>query len=175
MHIAPATQSEKLKEFSLRLNQAVEADSVNWRLPAWLVAMIVAFIKEIAESFAELAKLLREGKITLQPAAPRQGTKRRAGTPSKRVAAARQARSPRPVSEAAEQPAAAWRTQLLCDAPEVERQTAPIPPAPPPEPPPTAPAAERLRGSIPLASGPPIQIRAWDKHLPRHALIVTIS
>ncbi len=175
MHSAPATQSEKLKEFSLRLTQAVEADCANWRLPAWLVAMIVAFVNEIVETLTELAKLLREGKIPL-PAAPRQGTKRRAGTPTKRSAAARQARSPRPAPEAAEQPAMAWRTQLLCDAPESGRRTAPIPPAPPPEPPSTVPTAERLRrGSIPLASGSPARLPAWDKHLSWHALNVSIS
>ncbi len=175
MPIAPPTPAEKLKEFSLRLNQAVEADSANWRLPAWLVAMIVAFIKEIAESFAELAKLLREGKIPL-PSAPRHGTSHRTGSPKKRVPTARQARTPRPTPDRTEPPAEVagpeWQTQLLCEAPEIERQTAPVPPAPQPEPPATAPAAERLRGSIPLASGPPIQIRAWDKHLPWHALNV---
>ncbi len=136
MHIAPATQSEKLKEFSLRLTQAVEADSVGWRLPGWLVAMIVAFIKEIAESFAELAKLMREGKIPLQPSAPH-GTRRPARTATKRsgrssgTARLRPATAPERVPpacpEAEEPPATAQRTGYPAQSPHTPQAQWPRP------------------------------------------------
>ncbi len=183
MPSAPLTPAEKLKEFSLRLNEAVEADSANWRLPAWLVALIVGFIKEIVEAFAELAKLLREGKLPLHPSAPRQGASRPAGSPKKRVPTARQACFPLPDPEMAEPemaeppataPGPAQPTQSLGVTPEAERPAAPIPPAPQPWKPATTATERHRRGSIPLASGPPAQFAAWDKHLSWHAHNVTI-
>ncbi len=113
---APQTPPEKLKEFSLRLTQAVKADCAEWRLPTWLVAMIVAFVQEVVETFAELAKLHREGKLPLHQAAKRQGKNRPSGKPSQPAPA--QVRSPRAKA-------------LMAQAPGPASQTPPLPNSPP--------------------------------------------
>jgi hypothetical protein len=85
------------------------------------VAMIVAWVQEIVESFRELAKLLREGKLNLQPAAPRQRTSRPTGNPTER--SKRPTRSPR-----LPQPAAATAQVRVSPAdPEMGVRQAPAP------------------------------------------------
>jgi len=80
------TPAERLTDLSLRLGSgadAWEADDTGWWLPAPLVALIVSFIKEIAESLATLAALIRDGKLVPQPpSAPRQGSHRPSGKAS---------------------------------------------------------------------------------------------
>jgi hypothetical protein len=172
MQTAPPTPAEKLTEFSLRLSQAVEDDAAGWWLPAWLVAMIVAFVNEIVETLAHLAELLRQGKLPLPQAAQPQGRCRPAATPKIRTR-----KSPRPKQP---MPAAA-QVQVPLAHPEAV------------EPPATAPASAQRAPRFPwmpvaarpsqpprripimLACGPPIRFSAFAKHLPRHALIVTVS
>ncbi len=166
MNSAPATPAEKLTEFSLRLSQAVEEDAAGWVLPAWLVAMIVAFIKEIAESFAELAKLMREGKIPLQPSAPH-GTRCPARTATKRTGRSSRTARLRPatpelpvaptVPEAEELPAAAPRAGHPAQSPQT-------PPLRWPHPAPTG-----------RACGPPIPFSRFAMPLPWHAHNVPLS
>ncbi len=127
---SPPTPADKLTDLSLRLSAAVEADLAHWRLPAWLVAFIVAWIQEIGESLRELARLLREGKLNLQPATPRQGASRSAGNPAKRPQ--RPSRSPRQPQPAATAPAPVPLTEPEMDASPAptaapEARTVPLP------------------------------------------------
>jgi hypothetical protein len=167
MNSTPATQAQKLTEFSLRLSQAVEADCAEWRLPAWLVALIVAFIKEIAESLAELAKLLREGKLNLQPPAPRQGIRRpatRASAPGMRTG--RSHRTPRPAGAAVplQVPTADPQGEPPAAPERIERPAGPL----------AHPRPLRPR-AIAWACGPPTPILRFSKHLRWHAHIITLA
>lgn len=101
--------AERLAGLSIQLNQgaeAWEADHQGGWLPAPLIAMIVTWIKEIAEAFAALAALLRDGKLVPPaPAAPRQGESPAGKPATLRPAPAAQVRSPRAKPEMAEPPA----------------------------------------------------------------------
>ncbi len=147
--------SQKLKEISLRLNQAVEADSANWRLPACLVAMIVGFIQEMIETFARLAALYREGKILQQAPAPRQGNSRPAGQRTNRQGPVARVRIPRAKPEMSEVPAAA-------PGPRWNVRPTPVSGT---ERPPASPS--------PRACGPPKT--TWVAPPPRHVHFVTIA
>jgi hypothetical protein len=165
------TPADRLTDLSHRLSEGAEA----WRsgegpwLPAPLIAMIVAFIGDIAEALKSLAALLREGKLDLQPqSAPQESESesRAAGQPTHRpqsLASRRPAKAAnRPVRanpEMAEMPATAPRpTRVEHPAPQVVKWQA-MPPHHP----------------TPHATPPPIPKTAWNKPAPWHAHNVTIS
>ena len=84
MNNAPLpSPADRLTDLSLRLSEGADAwgsDNEGRWLVAPLIALIVGFIKDIAESLARLAALIRDGKLVPQPpSAPRQGSNRPAG------------------------------------------------------------------------------------------------
>ncbi len=100
---APRSQDELLTELSLRLSAG--ADACESADHGWLIGLLMAFIanwiREIAENLRNLAALIRDGKLVLQPPAPCQGTSRPAGKPTKR--ANRSPRMPGPATAATAQ------------------------------------------------------------------------
>jgi hypothetical protein len=98
----PPSPADRLTDLSHRLGEGADAwgaeNEGRW-LVAPLIALIVSFIKEIAESLASLAALIRDGKLVpVPPAAPRQGIPRPAGKPNTPAS-----RSPWPAPAEAEQ------------------------------------------------------------------------
>jgi hypothetical protein len=133
--------------------------------------MIVAFIDEIVAAFAHLAALLREGKISLPPAAaPRQGSSRPAAAPKSRTtrsprqpqptAAAIPARAPPPEPEQAEVPAAAPGPVRRAQSPWTKQAAWP---------------AHHLPAPLAPARGPPIRFSGFTQPLPWRAYNVTLT
>jgi hypothetical protein len=101
---APRSPDVLLTELSLRLGQGADACDTGdqgWLL-APLMALIVGWLREIAETLARLADLTRDGEIDPRVSAPRQGGNRPGGKPGQRPT--RSPSPPRPTPAAVATP-----------------------------------------------------------------------
>jgi hypothetical protein len=173
--------ADRLTDLSHRLSagaDAWEADNEGRWLVAPLIAMIAAFIKEIAESLAQLAALIRDGKLVPQPApAPRQGNSRPASKPTEQT------------NESRRTPAATAQTRFPLPEPETAALPPPSPESPSQTPRSASPRPGARRPTAPETTGPasawsppahwhkvrPKPEMAWDRPAPWHAHIVAIS
>jgi hypothetical protein len=187
--------ADRLTDLSHQLSEGAEAwetDNQGRWLVAPLIAMIAAFIKEIAESLAQLAALIRDGKLVpVPPAAPRQGSSRPAGTPSQRAtpsawtewpAAAAAAEQNVPLAEPETAAPAGQESQTARPTsrnPRIARSAAPkaAKPAAKPQPARQTPKASPLCGilSAHWSGVQPKSKKARYKPDPWHALNVPIS
>ncbi len=136
---APRSPDERLTDLSLMLGRGADACDKSFWLLTPLMALIATWLRDMAESLATLAALIREGKLLPQPAsAPREGDSLPAGQ-----------RNPLPnrsPSKLRPKPAASAQVHIPC----VDPETAELPAAAP------EPASRALRPWSPGPNRPPL-------------------